>query len=242
MIWIDETSIILGHRRGSIKVWRTISEGRHPVTGTIRTRWNGASEFMWWSYYSYDYKGPFHIWKAETAAEKTAAQKAIDALNAVLEPLAKAEWEITNGTRRIGLRNLPGIAPTWKFTKKTGAYVREKGKGGIDWWRYKQTILIPLLIPFTKQCNMEQLAKGLPPMLVQEDKAPAHSCKYQTEIFQKDNILRLLWPGNSPDLNMIEQCWAWMKRDTTKYGPPENRLTAESVWTRCWNKLPDAKI
>jgi len=32
-------------------------------------------------------------------------------------------------------------------------------------------------------------------------------------------IQKLLWSGNSPDLNAIEPCWFWMKRETTKKGP-----------------------
>ena len=49
-------------------------------------------------------------------------------------------------------------------------------------------------------------------------------------------VLRLLWPGNSPNLNMIEQCWPWMKRQTTRKGAPRNRITAIKAWTRCWTK------
>jgi hypothetical protein len=30
--------------------------------------------------------------------------------------------------------------------------------------------------------------------------------------------MRLLWPGNSPDLNAIEPIWFWIKRETTKNG------------------------
>ena len=34
----------------------------------------------------------------------------------------------------------------------------------------------------------------------------------RTEWFrQRPNIKLIDWPGNSPDLNPIENCWAWMK-------------------------------
>ncbi len=55
-------------------------------------------------------------------------------------------------------------------------------------------------------------------------------------------ILRLLWCGNSPDLNMIEPCWIWMKRETTKKGAPRTRKQAEEAWTKCWEDLPQEKI
>jgi hypothetical protein len=43
--------------------------------------------------------------------------------------------------RRMGLGNLPGKRPEWKFTKKTGKLVREAKKGGIDWYRYGKIIV-----------------------------------------------------------------------------------------------------
>jgi hypothetical protein len=41
-------------------------------------------------------------------------------------------------------------------------------------------------------------------MIVQKDKAPAHASKHQVPVFSRHEIERLLWSGNSPDLNMIE--------------------------------------
>ena len=57
-------------------------------------------------------------------------------------------------------------------------------------------------------------------MLVQENKALAHASKYQDEVFWLYDILRLLWPSNSPGMSIIELCWPWMKRITTKKGAP----------------------
>ena len=58
----------------------------------------------------------------------------------------------------------------------------------------------------------------------------------------KASVLRLFWPGNSPDLNMIEPCWNWMKRETTRKGAPQTRAQAEHVWTRAWKKLEQSRI
>ena len=133
VIWSDETSVILGHRRGSIRVWRTPEEPFEK--SVIRRRWKGYSEFMFWGCFTYDKIGPCHIYRAETAAEKEASQKEINELNEALESEKRKEWELSNGVRRLGLRNLPGRKPKWRFTKETGKLVR-RGKGGIDWWRY----------------------------------------------------------------------------------------------------------
>ena len=98
-------------------------------------------EFMFWGCFSYDKKGPCHIWKPETPAEKKAAQKELDKLNTEREPELQAEWEITTGMRRHNLRRIPGgKKPEWRYNEKTGKLVH-KGKGGIDWYQYQKVSL-----------------------------------------------------------------------------------------------------
>jgi hypothetical protein len=168
----------------------------------MRERWNGASEFMFWGSFSYDKKGPFHIWKTETKKEKKATKKELDALNAAAEPEAKAAWELATAMRRLNLRGgTRGRKPIWKYDKAHDALVREAKKGGIDWYRYQKLILIPKLIPFAKEYMVDR-----PDTMVQEDKAPSHAHKAQNSIFIDAGVMRLLWPGNSPDLNAIEPC------------------------------------
>jgi hypothetical protein len=108
---------------------------------------------MFWGCFTYNKKGPFYIWKAETAAQKKATEADLKAKNALIEESNKVEWELTTVIRRVNLnRSAGGKKPEWKHTKETGAIVRVKGKGGIDWYRYQQEILIPKLIPFAKEC------------------------------------------------------------------------------------------
>jgi hypothetical protein len=59
--------------------------------------------------------------------------------------------------------------------------------------------------------------KERPDTLVQEDKAPLHSSEHQDIIFSAAGVKRLLWPGNSPDINAIEPTWAYMKCRTTAF-------------------------
>lgn len=54
--------------------------------------------------------------------------------------------------------------------------------------------------------------------------------------------MRMLWPSNSPDLNAIEACWPWMKRQTTKHGVPFGIAQMKEDWQKCWKKLPQGKI
>ena len=144
---------------------------------------------MWWSCFTYDEKGPFWIWKKETKEEKAACQADLEARNAARYEEDKAKWEAKQAEKR----STRGRKPEFRHTKEDGAYVLKKGQGGINWYRYQEVILKPLLLPFAKECLHKR-----PETVVQEDNAPAHSSRYQQEVFDLWEIQRLLWPGNSP--------------------------------------------
>ena len=185
VIWSDETSIILLHRRGGYRVWRTKEEVY--VRSCIRERWKGASEFMFWGCFTYDKKGPYHCWGPETAAEKKAADEAIVKLNETLEPEMREAWELENGMRRLKLRSNRGPQPRFRWNKQSGMLARGNKKGGIDWWSYRSKILIPKLFPFAEECRASR-----PKTIVQEDKAPAHSHYIQQRLYDLHGIQRLL--------------------------------------------------
>jgi transposase len=194
---------------------------------------------MWWSCFTYDNKGPYHIWEKETQAEKEACKKDLEARNTKRYEQDKALWELERAVEIIAII-AGGITPKkaeFKHDKSTGAYVLKQGKGGINWYRYQEVILKPLLIPFAKEC-----LKKRPSTQVQEDGAPAHASKYQAEVFSIAGVIRLLWPPNSPDLNMIEPCWFWMKRQTTKRGPLTSKAALKAAWIKCWKDMPQEKI
>jgi len=127
--------------------------------------------------------------------------------------------------------------PEFKHTPKWGLIEVKKGRGGINWYRYQEKILRPKLLPFVKRCLLIR-----PKTQVQEDNAPAHKSKYQEEVFSMWGIMKLLWPGNSPDLNAIEPCWFWMKRETTKKGPITSEKELKEAWIKCWEDMPQEKI
>ena len=117
-----------------------------------RNRWKGFSDFMFWGCFSYDCKGPCHIYKKETPKEVAESVKEIEKLNNEWEPIKQQEWELETGMRRVGLRNKPGAKPKWKWDKKHGKLVRDGTAGGIDWWRYYSEVVRPKMIPFAKEC------------------------------------------------------------------------------------------
>ena len=222
MIWIDETSVVLGHRRGKRRIWRTRFERYNSFC--VRFRWKSALVFMFWGSFTYHKKGSCHVWTSETAKEE------LDRLNAELELEVKRKWELETVMKRLNIRRKPGgKQPVWKFTKARGALVRDI-KGGIDWYRYQKIILEGRLLSFAQKLKYED---GID-VLVQEDKVLAHASAYQEKIFMNWSIMRFLWLGNFSDLNVIEPVQPWMKRHTTKKGFSEDRVTAEKVWKRVW--------
>lgn len=73
-----------------------------------------------------------------------------------------------------------------------------------------------------------------------QDGAPCHTCGLVKTWFQNHPQIQLMeWPGNSPDLNPIENCWAWMKRQMKEKNPAnleEMREAIKDIWK---NKMED---
>ena len=191
---------------------------------------------MFWGCFSWDQKGPCYIWKPETKKERIANDKILTKLNKELEPIMRAEWELNTPMRWLGLCNKPGPKPKWKWNKNHGLLVRDS-TGGIDQFRYCQEIIIPKIIPFAKKLEAHR-----PGILVQEDGASCHKSIYKDRLYSLHAISKLLQPGNSPDLNIIEPAWPYLKRVTTKKGAPKNRSEAEIAWTTTWAELEQGRI
>ncbi|KJZ69977.1 hypothetical protein HIM_10622 [Hirsutella minnesotensis 3608] len=233
VVWSDETSLVLGSVRGKRRIWRLPSEAYH--SHNIRTRWKGRKEFMFWACFSYDHKGPAYAWGIETAAQKKKYDDEVKRWNKEQEPRLKAEWELTNGVRRICLnRQVPGKKPVWRFTKKTGKWLRSS-KGGIDAIRYRYEVLLPLYFPFLE---------GLPGSgwLAQEDNAAAHASQRNRELWQERGLCYLEWPPNSPDLSPIEPAWYMLKRRTSGKKALFSRAQLVTAWHEEWKALPQEKL
>jgi hypothetical protein len=111
---------------------------------------------MFWRCFSYNKRGPCHIWEDETKAKKAEADQWLEEQNKALEPICKAECELETAMRRVRITSkMPGKPPLWRWNKNTGKLVRDS-KGGIDWYRYYRLVLEPKLLPFAKECMIER--------------------------------------------------------------------------------------
>jgi transposase len=229
IIWSDETSFVLGVRRGGLKVWRTTAEAYDKTV--VRNRWKGFSSFMFWGCFSYNHKGPMHIWTTETAKEKKVAQEELDDWNS--EIFWKAAEEFDERLLQRDAARTRGKKPLFRFGEKQGKLVRKAKSGGIDWYRYQKEILKPKLFPFATEIDG----------IVMEDRAAPHAHHFQGKLFEAEGIERLPWPSNSPDLNPIECAWYYIKRQISKRGNiPQTRAEAEKAWEKAWNDLSQTRI
>ena len=78
-----------------------------------------------------------------------------------------------------------------------------------------------------------------------QDGAPCHRSKIVSTWFsERPNITLIDWPGNSPDLNPIENCWAWMKhqlQDCKATSIPLLQLEITKLWTQRMDDIPYLK-
>jgi len=67
------------------------------------------------------------------------------------------------------------------------------------------------------------------PLIFQQDGAPCHTAKKCQSWFNENNIKVLEWPGNSPDLNPIENLWSRLKRAAVAKHPSNKQQLIEAV-------------
>lgn len=98
-----------------------------------------------------------------------------------------------------------------------------------------QEVLGSKLVPEAKQIFA---AAGVREWSVLMDNASAHTAKSTKQYIRSNNISVVpSWPPNSPDLNPIENAWAWCKRRV--YSKHHNNL--QELWgavQEAWDALP----
>ena len=79
MIFSNKAAILIREHRG-LQNYSRIPEERF-YKDVIERRYNNYSEAMFWGCFSYDYKGPCHVYYKETPAQKIHYEELIQTLN-----------------------------------------------------------------------------------------------------------------------------------------------------------------
>ena len=86
--------MILGYRRDAVRLWRTREKAYDETV--IRRRWKRFSEFMFWGCFSWDSKGPYYIWRAQSVAERKKNNLELAELNEKLKANTKVERKLSS--------------------------------------------------------------------------------------------------------------------------------------------------
>ncbi len=91
--------------------------------------------------------------------------------------------------------------------------------------------------------NLTPSAKimGLTSFVFQQDNAPAHKSKLTMEYFRVNGIDVIDWPAQSPDLNPIENLWAYIKYHLS-FRNPKSLTELKKFIVEIWNSIPSELV
>ena len=190
---------------------------------------------------SYYEKGPIGFLFPETEDQKEQAKVTLVEENKERDPLSVLAFCADDLRDKDNYLNKHGRIKPGK-QRDVKVYLRQakvsrgdRSRGGMDWFRYREEVLIPLLIPFIQRLQQEHGIK----VFVCEDNAGIHKALYCQEEYHKAGIYIIPWPANSPDLNVIEKAWGWCRqylRDRNMYAEDNDDLVRH--WHEAWEQLP----
>ena len=79
-------------------------------------------------------------------------------------------------------------------------------------------------------------------MILQHDNAPTHRAGVVTEYLENNHVTVLEWPAISPDMNCIENLWAFLSRELHKRPVPQNADELFGILTEEWDRIPDTVV
>lgn len=159
VIFLDEASIIVSAKRGIQNISRFSDERLH--LDCIERRYNNYSKAMFWGCFTYDHKGPCHIYYPDTKEQRLANEANMDILNEEeieeecqelfdeQERAKEAEWD------RKG-KKWPKTQALWEVFWKNNKFKKTAAQGGVDNLRYTYEVLKPHLIPYYNEIILQR--------------------------------------------------------------------------------------
>ena len=77
-------------------------------------------------------------------------------------------------------------------------------------------------------------------LIFQQDNASVHTANEVKTYFQERSIYVLPWPPKSPDLNLIEEVWAWLKNGLKRSYRNVEELEEDIIYI--WESIPSEFI
>ena len=81
-----------------------------------------------------------------------------------------------------------------------------------------------------------------PNVISQQDNDPNHTCRLVKNWLEEQEFRTMVWPAQSPDLNLIEHFWGCLKRRLAEHGNSPNGT--HELWERVqveWERIPVEK-
>jgi len=118
----------------------------------------------------------------------------------------------------------PVAVMIWGCMSWSGVGCIQVVNGTLNATRYIQEVLEPKLLPSV----CDTFGDGAE-FIFQQDGAPCHTARQCKKWFQDNNTELLTWPGNSPDLNPIENLWSRLKKVAASKHSSNKQELIESI-------------
>ncbi|GFU85399.1 transposable element Tcb2 transposase [Trichonephila clavipes] len=101
--------------------------------------------------------------------------------------------------------------------------------GSVTTQRYRDGVLEPYVCLFRGAVN--------PDFIFMDDNEPCHRAVLIDDFLEMENIQRMSWPADSPDLNSIEHVWDMFGRLAALSHPPSSVTELKKALQEAWNRL-----
>ncbi len=230
-------------RRDMLRAWQLSDEKYDKDVRKFKTS-NFVTEMIWDSFV-YERKRSIYFEYEETQKKKRRLQHLLD-----LENQKKQLAHYLIFASLLALRELKAEEKGKKkpdFVSQLSVNLRNNIKTrsdrtkehDVDWLRHRKESL-SLLFDFVKE-----LMKKRRQSIVLEDEISSHACRWIDQIFWQHEIQKIKnWSLCSPDLNLIEKAWLWMRRwiDKQAFASNSTRKQTEELWRQAWKALSQSLI